>query len=309
MKLQEHFVQSVRLYYKAKGEAWLQQLPKLIQYCEQKWSIKLKEPYFLSINYVAPATMEDGTEIVVKICIPDEGFLNELEALQLFANDRMVSLIDSDKRYGIIVLKKLSPGHTLAEVNNDEDACYIAAHLIKAITKPAPVHTRIPTTGSREEQLRQLVYVNPNGVGPISQQTLDQALRIFTYLHQTTKFYKLLHGDFHHYNVLASENGTWTAIDPKGLIGEVEYDLIQYMLNKLPVHNAYDVIKKRVEIFTEELHLDKERLLLWGYCHTVLATAWTVDEDRSYNTQFFGGIEIFEKLYKANFGDVTYLTS
>jgi streptomycin 6-kinase len=246
---------------------------------------------------------------VVKICIPEEGFFDELEALRLFAEDGMVSLIDSDLDNGILILEKLSPGYTLAELTDDEEACRIAANLMKNLLIAGPVQTRIPTTKSREEQLRLLVQAYPNGIGPLSQQTLERALGIFTYLNQTTKLSRLLHGDFHHYNVLASGEGTWTAIDPKGLIGEVEYDLIQYMLNKLPDQGAFEVIKKRVEIFTEELNLNKERFLLWGYCHTVLATAWTVDDNESFNKKFFGGISIFEKLLKANFGEFTLYES
>jgi streptomycin 6-kinase len=302
MKLQKHFVQSVRLYFKEQGEAWLQNLPNLIHYCEQKWSMKIKEPYSLSINYVAPAKMKDETEVVVKICIPGEGFLDELEALQLFWEKGIVQLIDSDKENGIIILEQLSPGYTLAEITDDEEACRIAAEVIKNLSFPAPVHTRILTTKEREEKLRILEDEHPNGVGPISQQTLQRALRIFTYLNQTTEQHFLLHGDFHHYNVLASGEGSWTAIDPKGLIGEIEYDLIQYLLNKLPKQGVYDVIEKRVEIFINKLNLDKRRLLLWGYCHTVLATSWTVVDDKTYDESFYQGIEIFEKLYEENFG-------
>jgi streptomycin 6-kinase len=302
MKLQEHFVQSVRLYFKEQGEVWLRDLPNLIHYCEQKWSMKMKEPYSLSVNYVAPAAMEDGTEVVVKICIPGEGFLDELEALHLFRERGIVQMIDSDQENGIIILEHLSPGRTLAEVTEDEEACRLAANVMKNLAFPAPTHTRIPTTKAREEELRRLVEGHTNGIGPISHKTLEKALKIFTYMNHTIEQYWLLHGDFHHYNVLSAGEGSWTAIDPKGLIGEIEYDLIQFMLNKLPDQGAYEVIEKRADIFTKELDLDKERLLLWGYCHTVLATAWTVDDDGSYEVSFYQGIEIFEKLYEANFG-------
>lgn len=304
MKLQKQFVQSVRLYFKEQGEVWLQKLPNLIHYCEQKWSMKINEPYSLSINYAAPATMEDGTEVVVKICVPGESFLDELESLQLFRDKGIVQLIDSDRENGILILEKLSPGHTLAEVVDDEEACRIAARVIKNLSTPAPVHTRIPTTNGREENLRKLKDEHPNGVGPISPKMLVKALRIFTYMNETTEQHLLLHGDFHHYNVLASREGAWTAIDPKGLIGEIEYDLIQFMLNKLPDQGVHEVIEKRVEIFTKELNLDKERLLLWGYCHTVLATSLTVDNEGTYNESFYQCIKIFEKLYEANFGAV-----
>ncbi|WP_099157468.1 aminoglycoside phosphotransferase family protein [Virgibacillus ndiopensis] len=299
MNLQKQFVQSVRLYFKERGEEWLQSLPNLIQYCEEKWSIQMREPFSLSVNYVAPATMLDGKEVVVKICIPENGFLDELEALQLFQK-KMVKLIDYDKENGIIILETLSPGYTLAEIADDEEACQIAANVIKELVVPVPIKTRIPTLKAREEELKKIVEKHSNGIGPISGHTLQKALKMFTYMNQTIRQQLLLHGDFHHYNVLASGEGEWKAIDPKGLIGEIEYDLIQYMLNKLPEKRVYEVTERRVEIFTNELNLDKERILLWGYCHTVLATAWTVDGE-SYNKGFFQMINVFEKLYATIF--------
>ncbi len=305
MKLQEHFVRSVRLYFKSEGDKWLQNLPSTIHYCEDKWSLKMKEPFALSINYVAPALTATGDEVVVKICIPGEECLNELEALQLFGEERMVRLIRSDKEKGILILERLSPGEMLVEINNDEEACIIAANVIKNITIPVPPLCKLPTTQAREEELSKMVQEHKNGIGPISHQTLHRALRVFTYMNKTIKQYWLLHGDFHHYNILSSGRGEWKVIDPKGLIGEVEYDLIQYMLNNLPNDHSFEVIEKRVDIFTNKLNLNRKRLLLWGYCHTVLATAWTVGEDGAYNESFYRGIEIFKKLYEKEPGKIS----
>ncbi|MRG85779.1 aminoglycoside phosphotransferase family protein [Salinibacillus xinjiangensis] len=302
MKLQEQFVKSVRLYFQEKGEAWLKELPNLIEFCEQNWSLKLQEPYSLSVNYVAPAVRNDGKEVVVKICIPGEGFLDELEALRLYKGKGMVRLIDFDQNYGILLLEKLSPGITLAKkIDCDEEACQIAAKVMQKLSTPAPAHTRIPTTKIREENLRNIIKRHPDGLGPISKKELKKALHIFTYLNETMQKPMLLHGDFHHYNILASGEEEWTAIDPKGLIGEVEYDLIQFMLNKLPDYGMKQLIAKRVEIFTNELNLNKERLLLWGYCHTVLATAWTVDGEE-FEENFYQGISVFKQLFDVQYG-------
>ncbi|MBD8069087.1 aminoglycoside phosphotransferase family protein [Bacillus sp. PS06] len=304
MNLQPHFVHSVKLYFKEEGERWLQELPTIIKHVEDKWSLKLGKPYSLSINYVAPAVMSDGAEVVVKICIPGEGFLQELEALRLFRNNGMVQLMDSEEERGVLLLEKLSPGESLAILNDHEEAARIAANIMRNLVIPAPESTRIPTTKAREESLRNIVEQHPQGIGPISSHILKRALHIFAYLTKSIKQQYLLHGDFHHYNVISSGKNQWTAIDPKGLIGEIEYDLIQFMLNKLPDQGAINVIKRRVEIVTEELQLNKERLLLWGYCHTVLATSWGVDEDGSFNQSFFQGIEIFETLYRTEFGEM-----
>ncbi len=302
MELQEKFVQSVRMYFNLQGEEWLSKLPEIIQYCENKWNLQMKQPYALSINYVAPAIMENGSEVVVKICIPGKGFQDELEVLRLFNGKGMVKLIEFDEENGIFILEKLTPGSTLAEVHDDEEASRIAANVVKRLSVVAPRNSKIPSIKVREDNLRGIVEKHPHGIGPFSIDNLEKALTIFTYLNNTTTQQNLLHGDFHHYNVLSSKNNHWVAIDPKGLIGEIEYDLIQYMLNKLPIKNAYDVIKRRVEIFTEELQLNEQRLLLWGYCHTILSTSWSVDDKGNYDTSFYQGVAIFEKLYEDKFG-------
>jgi streptomycin 6-kinase len=106
----------------------------------------------------------------------------------------------------------------------------------------------------------------------------------------------LLHGDLHHYNILTAAREPWLAIDPKGLIGDREYDVIQYLLNKLPNGDSTHVIEKRIDIFVKELNLDKKRMLSWGFAHSVLATCWTVQEDGRYNEPFFDAIHIFKRL-------------
>ncbi|MDQ0483333.1 aminoglycoside phosphotransferase family protein [Guptibacillus hwajinpoensis] len=301
MKLQSEFVRLVQLYYGERGASWLLKLPELIHYSEQKWDMKIHEPYTLSVNYVAPALLQDGGEVVVKICLPGDEFLNELEALQQLGGC-IVKIIDYDLDNGIFLLHKVSPGTTLAEVKDDEEACRIAANVLKELTIEAPVTSRFPSVHAKRDSLRTLVLTNDHGVGPISKEMLEKALRICTYLLQTPKQQFLLHGDFHHYNVLSSRGNHWTAIDPKGLIGELEFDIIQFLLNKLPRHNVYELTEKRINIFTQELHLDKERLLLWGYCHSVLATSWTI-EGNNCDQDFFQMIDIFEELYHAHFNN------
>ncbi|MEI5907045.1 aminoglycoside phosphotransferase family protein [Bacillus spongiae] len=306
MKLPKQFVENIRLNGKEKGEAWLQQLPSLIDYCEHKWSLKMQDPFRLSYNYVAPATLENHSSVVVKICMLGQDYFDELEAVQLFNGKGMVKLVDSDKEKGILILKLISPGNMLAEVEDDEEACRIASSVIKKLSRPVQAPFSLPTTKGREAKLRTIVNNHPNGLGPISKETYTNAVKIFTYLNDTIEHYFLLHGDFHHYNVLSSAEGRWIAIDPKGLIGEIEYDLIQFLLNKLPENGAYQVIEKRVDILTKELNLNKQRLLLWGFCHTVLATSWTVGDDGTYYKPFYEGIEIFERLYQAHFDETVH---
>ena len=47
----------------------------------------------------------------------------------------------------------------------------------------------------------------------------------------------LVHGDFHHHNILASARGH-LAIDPKPMLGEPEYDVALVPLEPAPVPDA-----------------------------------------------------------------------
>ncbi|OLS35058.1 hypothetical protein BTR22_16715 [Alkalihalophilus pseudofirmus] len=305
MDLQSFFVQSVTHYFKDAGVKWLKNLPFLIKEIETKFNVKMGQPYELSINYVAPARTFEGEEVVVKICLPGLGFESELAALENLKGGGIVQVLGSDAKLGVMILQKVSPGDTLASCESEKEACLIAANVYKelkgSIVKEEN-NLSLSTAKNREESLQKMIEEHPEGFGPLSRDMLDEALKVFTYLNDSTKKRYVLHGDFHHYNILKGEKG-WKAIDPKGLVGEREYDLIQFMLNVLPEAGIEEVLMQRITLFTEQLNLDRRRLLLYGYAHSVLATAWTVDEEGGYNKHFFQTIESFRNMYLAEAGE------
>ncbi|MNI09084.1 Aminoglycoside/hydroxyurea antibiotic resistance kinase [compost metagenome] len=148
-----------------------------------------------------------------------------------------------------------------------------------------------------ESKLEHIYQSCTNSVGPISKETLQEAMETYQIMNKMSEKPYLLHGDLHHYNMLMDNSLSWVAIDPKGLIGDREYDVIQFLLNKLPNENLTEVIEKSIDIFVAELGLDKQKMLRWGFSHTVLATCWTVEEDGSYHKTFFEAISAFKQLY------------
>ncbi|WP_343841470.1 aminoglycoside phosphotransferase family protein [Salinibacillus aidingensis] len=286
---------NVKFHFKEEGRKWLNQLPELIAYSKQRWGLQMKEPLSLSINYVAPAIREHGEQIMVKICIPGEEFLNELRALKRYDTMNMVELLDYDRERGILLLTKVEPGHPLSNMSNDEKRTQIAAKVHETLTYPVHNTTSFPTTETMENHLRNITIKNPNGLGPYSVTILNNALSMYSHLNTTSEQRWLLHGDFHHDNILATGvEGEWTTIDPKGLIGEREYDFVQFLLNQLPKKNRSTTINRRIQILVEEGNLNKDRLIEWGFCHSVLATCWTVDHENNYNEDFYQGSKVFQ---------------
>lgn len=296
MEMPDQFEKNVTHYGKEKGTKWLQKLPQLMAYCERKWGIRAGEPFDLSFNYVAPACAQNGEEYVLKLCLPGHECDSEIYALTQLQNSSTVRLIDYSREYGAILFEKLKPGYTLATVTNEMEACEIAASVFADITRPAvPDDAAVASVKDREDNFRNIVENSPNGKGPVSAKVLQSAYEMYAYLTSSTSETWFLHGDYHHYNILNAGKGEWKVIDPKGLTGEREYDLIQFLLNNLPEHHVMETIQQRMHIFEEKLNLDMQRFIMWGYAHTVLATAWSV-QGQDCSWPFYQCIDIFGRL-------------
>ncbi|ANX11728.1 hypothetical protein ABE41_006880 [Fictibacillus arsenicus] len=294
MRLPDKFVRTMKSIHKENANEWLRNFDKMVADYEERWELKVQDPFDLSYNFVAPAIRNNGEEVVLKVVLSRKEFLTELETIKRMKGKGMVKLLEYDTEIGVMILERLSPGVMLAEIESDEEAARIASQIMKSLWIAAPVGTNIQTVTDREYSLKRIIQNNPDGFEQISKETLQEALLIFEQLNSEISNPYLLHGDLHHYNIL-KDGDSWVAIDPKGLIGDREYDVIQYLLNKLPETNVKDTIEKRIDIFVKELNLDKKRLLLRGFSHAVLSTCWTI-EDGNYNEAFLSTIDVFNEL-------------
>ncbi|MGE8206796.1 aminoglycoside phosphotransferase family protein [Heyndrickxia sp. NPDC080065] len=303
ISLPTQFVKTIKDVHMVKGEKWLNDFDRLIDDCEKRWQMKIMPPFELSYNFVASAILNDGSEIVIKLAVPSDEFHAEAEALKLFNGNGMVKLLDVDPVKGILILERLIPGQTLASLENDEEATHIASQVAKKLWSPASHSSKIPNLKEREIDLINISKKYPEGLGPIAKEIIQEAAETFKYMTATMEKTFFLHGDFHHYNILFAGKD-WVAIDPKGLIGDREYDLIQFLLNKLPNQNLMSVLDTRIDIFVEQLQLNKKRILAWGFAHAVLATCWSIEENGSYYEAFFNSINVFKQLHHLYYGSL-----
>ncbi|WP_156882557.1 aminoglycoside phosphotransferase family protein [Halalkalibacillus halophilus] len=260
---------------------------------EQLWEIQILDPFELSINFVAPAIGVDLQKYVVKFSFPDQGFKDEINALKLFPDTHSVRLINTDENRGVMLLEHILPGYSMRSMK-EEQYCNIVAEVSANIHLPAPKSSFLPSTRARLHSLEHIERNHPSGIGPISKAQLQNAKLVFSYLYHSTETSYILHGDLHHDNIIKGERD-WKAIDPKGLIGEKEYDFIPFLLNELPEEGYERVIENRAMTLCDVLRLDYRRMLLWGYAHAVLATSWSVS-DNGYETSFYQSIHVFQTL-------------
>ncbi|MGD7052721.1 aminoglycoside phosphotransferase family protein [Sutcliffiella horikoshii] len=304
VNLPSDYIQTIRNIHKEEGETWLQNFASLIDYCEEKWSLKVLPPFELSYNFVAPALKKDGRQVVLKLSVPTKEFYSEVEALRYFAGQGMVKIIDVETKKGILILDHLFPGDTLAILQNDLKATEIAAGIMESLWVPETPDSNLPQIEEREQSLIKFFKAHPTGKAPITQDLLQKATNTFRSLLFEKQERYILHGDLHHYNILKAKT-SWVAIDPKGLVGEREYDTIQFLLNNLPDQDIEPILSKRIAVLVDNLKLDERRILAWGFAHSVLSVCWSLEDGEEYSEPFYKSIFVFDKLHNEKFGCLT----
>ncbi len=281
--LPEAFVSRVSGAYGEKGIAWLQNLPKLLQTAENRWQLTdLHQFPNLAYNYVATARDATGKSVVFKAGVPGGEFLTEPAALRHFDGCGMVRLLKSDDELGLMLLEHLLPGANLAENIDEETATNAFIHVLNRLKKSPSTETVFPSVSDWAGGFKRLRDKFGTGANAMPARTLDRAEDLMTELISSSGPAYLLHGDLHHWNILSAQREPWLAIDPKGVLGELEYEVGAWLRNPFPqllqsVHPER-LISNRVDMLAERLRFDRERLLGWGYCQSVLAGVWSYVE-------------------------------
>jgi hypothetical protein len=67
-------------------------------------------------------------------------------------------------------------------------------------------------------------------------------------------------------------------LTPKGIIGELEYEVIPFLMNNFPQQDSVVATQFRVDTFARELNLQPERILSWALCYAVLSAWWSIED-------------------------------
>ncbi|HEX6050581.1 MAG TPA: aminoglycoside phosphotransferase family protein [Gemmatimonadaceae bacterium] len=200
------------------------------------------------------------------------------EVTRAFGGQGMVRVLDAAP--GAVLLERLEPATPLVEIvrhGDDDRATAILCDVIAAMS-PDPASREWPTVRDWSRGFDRYV------VG--RDQQLPRELVAFgqhTYLDlcESQRHVRLLHGDLQHYNVLYDRSRGWIAIDPKGVVGELEYELGAALRN--PVERPDLVatpanVERRVAVFASRLSLDAERVMRWAFAQAILSAIWSVED-------------------------------
>jgi streptomycin 6-kinase len=298
MNLPPDFIKTIQNVFGEDGRDLLARLPELIAEASLRWGLTDVRPVpNLSYNFVAfakrPSTTPQNArgsaqdEVILKIGVPHKELNSEMEALNFFNGEGVCQLLECDEEKGFFLLERLKPGKMLSELEDDDERTHIAVDVMRKLWRSvessglplaqeqAPAFHKFIKLSDWFDGLKEIRPHFDGGTGPFPKEILERVESSLPELFADE--HCLIHGDFHHFNILSSERG-WLAIDPKGVVGPVGYEIGPLMLNpwgSLMDNDQFKVqTKRRVDILHERLGWEREMTIQWALAHAVLSAWW-----------------------------------
>lgn len=231
-----------------------------------------------SINCVFKCSSELYGKCILKICKPCKEVFTETNTLKEYNGKRFCKLYNYDAENGVILEELIFPGTRLRDLhlldNRLEVFCsmYEGLHIKPEKPEIYPSYlewvSRITNYMSKRDDYISL-YLH-------MKKAEDICKNITTVYPEEM----LLHGDFHHDNILLSQNGEYKIIDPKGVTGNPLFDLPRFILNEFdePVTGeTYKKIEYIIMYISKRLCIPDHIIRQCLYIETVMAYCWSVE--------------------------------
>ena len=223
-----------------------------------------------SLPYLYSGIYEEKP-VILKYIEEKQAYFQEKQTLSLFSCDVSVPLLASDDKTQVLVLEKVVPGMPLKEITDEHKACQIFSHIVKSLPKLAEPGL-YPT-------LEEWLSIIPNH-SLLEKKLLDKAETTEKKLAAIPRNTYLLHGDLHHENILESHRG-WMCLDPKGVIGPLEFETALYLLNPLNQKPSLDTFFKKVANLQRELDADPTLMKGYAFQRALLGAIWSAEDQKS----------------------------
>ena len=264
----------------------LKAMSERVEELVRDWDVVVQDTLETQTSFIAFGKRGDQSVVLKVIRQPgDEWRCGEVSAA--FGGSGMARVYEYIE--GAVLLERLNPGDQLTSIaldGRDEEATEILADVIDRMSRPCE-----SLDESSREASKAFVSARDWGKGfqrylasgdrQIPTRLVEHARQLYFDLCASQRGVRLLHGDLQHYNVLFDSDRGWLAIDPKGVIGEVEYEIGAGLRNpyeKPELFASSQTVEKRLRCFEAKLKLNSDRALAWGFAQAVLSAIWSVED-------------------------------
>ena len=264
------------------GETWLNDLPQIIAELSKIWSLKVEKPFAnLSYNFVAPCVCENGNA-VLKIALPLDNpeIYSEARFLQTANGRGAIRLLKFEEKRRAMLLERAMPGANLKEVfhENSEKAVEVSIEIMHEVLRKAPKDS---TFLRLDDWFDNFFTKAQNTNFPFDFQ--KKAREFYEESSSNSKNKFLIHGDLHHENILSATRESFLAIDPKGIVGDVGYEISVFLNNHLwwlaSEPNLREKLNAAVQKFSEAFAIEPKDLRKWACAQKILSAWWTFEDN------------------------------
>jgi streptomycin 6-kinase len=246
----------------------------------REWRLKIEESFETETSVISFVTREGQSLVLKTVKHPDDEW-NAGAVVSAFEGRGIVRVYEYTG--GAMLLERLWPGTNLVELamsGHDEEATDILADVIRKMSSAdsGAIVKGCPTVEDWGDGFARYLVT---GDDRIPHELVESAQELFAHLCASQSRKRLLHGDLQHYNVLFDSARGWVAIDPKGVTGELEYEvgaLLRNPIERPDLFLATSTIERRLRQFEARLSLNYERMLAWAFAQAVLSAIWSVED-------------------------------
>lgn len=275
----ERLVRALAAWEGEAGRAWLAELPGRLQGVLERWELTPERVQYPggNISMVVLVRQADGTPAALKVGMVTPETAHEHEALAHWGGRSAVRLLRADPAEGAMLLERLHGDVSLRSLPEAKAILEAAGVLRRLWVAPAEGHPFVSVAQWTDHLAELLRRRRELPWAADLRPLIDEALEVREELAAGPGAPEpaLLHGDFHHGNVLAADRLPWLAIDPKPLVGDPAYDLARLVRDRLETlvasPAAQSAARRRLAKLADALDVDRDRLRGWAVFRAVEA--------------------------------------
>ncbi|WP_327151005.1 aminoglycoside phosphotransferase family protein [Nocardia sp. NBC_01329] len=260
---------------------WLSMLPTVARDLLRRWELQPEGAIRSGdAGVVVPVRRADGTRAALKLQLPRAETTAAILGLVQWNGRGTVRLLDSDPDRGGMLLERLNGDRTLEAVEDDDDAIRVVGGLLTRL------HS-VPAPGGLPHLSKALSAMVDDIPAAMRVLESDDRARLDRWAHIVAELgadpgNSLLHWDLHYGNVLAADREPWLAIDPEPLVGDPGFDLWPALdsgwSTDETVTDAPRIVRRRFDILTEMLGLDRGRAAGWTLARLLQNVLWDIED-------------------------------
>ena len=272
--------QNIANIFGEEGKNWIANLPVIISELTSYWELKQVTPVNnMTFNYVAKAMTSANQPVILKISCDEKSLSYEIQALKYFDGNGSIRLISHHPAHHALLLQQAVPGETLKSLYPSKIE-YVMDSYVDTMKKLHNKHLSKTHDYRHISDWLSAIDNLPDQVCP--PRLTKKAVALKNELLASISDEVFLHGDLHHDNIL-KDGDHWLAIDPKGIIGEPEFEIAAFdfmYINELAnMSDVKNIFETRVSLLAQKAHLNLQRIKDWVFVRLILMAAWHVEDN------------------------------